>query len=182
MKVTILNGEPTAGSGFDAWVHEVAARARDAHEVQLLELRDLELKGCSGCFGCWVRTPGECVKRDDSALICRAAVGSDLLVLASPLVMGFTTSLLKSAADQLIPILHPYIVIEGGEMHHRARYEHYPQIALLLGQDPGGNAEDLEITTRMWARMARNMKSRLVFSAVAGRTPEEVAYDLAAAA
>ena len=78
MKITILNGEPETGSGFDRWVRRVADEACAAgHEVRLLQLRDLDLKGCSGCFGCWVKTPGECVKRDESALVCRAALDSD---------------------------------------------------------------------------------------------------------
>ena len=96
--------------------------------------------------------------------------------------MGFTTALLKRAADQMLPLIHPYFVIEGGEMHHRARYNRYPLMGLLLGPGPDTHDEDIAITERMWSRMARNMKSRLVFTAVADRVPEEVAHDLAAAA
>jgi multimeric flavodoxin WrbA len=183
MKITILNGEPDARSAFDLYVHGLAERAAAAgHDAQLLELRDLDLKGCSGCWGCWVKTPGECAKRDDSEVICRAALASDLVVLASPVVMGFTTALLKRAADQMIPLLHPYFEIEGGEMHHRARYGRYPLMALIMGPGPDTDPEDFEITEQMWARMARNMKSRLVFTAIADKAPEEVADDLAAAA
>jgi multimeric flavodoxin WrbA len=183
MKVTILNGEPDAGTEFDRYVQAAADNARAAgHEVSLLDLRDLDLKGCSGCFGCWVKTPGECAKRDDSALVCRAAIASDLILLASPVVMGFTTALLKRAADQMIPLLHPYFVVEGGEMHHRARYGRYPRMALLLGPGPDTDVEDLSITEAMWARMARNMKSRLTFTVIADSTPTEVAHELAAVA
>ncbi len=126
-----------------------------------------------------MKTPGECVKRDDSATVCRAAINADLLLLASPMKMGFTTALLKRAADQMIPLIHPYFVVEGGEVHHRARYAHYPEFGLLLGADADTDAEDIEITTTMWSRMARNMKSRLAFTAVANRSAEEVADELA---
>jgi hypothetical protein len=183
MKLTILNGEPDAGTWFDGYVRAVAEQARAAgQEVRLLDLRDLDLKGCSGCWGCWVKTPGQCAKRDDSALICRSVIESDLVLLASPMVMGFTTALLKRAADQMIPLIHPYIVIEDGEMHHRPRYGRYPLMALLLASDPDTDIEDLAITEHMWARMARNMKSRLTFTTVADRTPKEVADELATAA
>ena len=183
MRITILNGEPDAGTDFDLYVRSVAVGAgARGHDVQLLDLRDLDLKGCSGCWGCWVKTPGECAKRDDSAVVCRAVIASDLVLLASPMVMGFTTALLKRAADQMIPLLHPYLVIEGGEMHHRARYTRYPLMALLLSPSPDTDAEDLSITEHLWARMARNMKSRLTFTAVADRAPEEVVDELAAAA
>jgi NADPH-dependent FMN reductase len=183
MKITILNGEPDAGSHFDAYVGRVAAlAAATGDNVRVLHLRELDLKGCSGCWGCWVKTPGQCAKRDDSEAVCRAVLQSDLLVLASPIVMGFTTALLKRAADQMIPLVHPYLVMEGGEMHHRPRYSRYPLMALLLGPGLDCDSEDLEITTAIWARTARNMKSRLVHVAVAERAPEEVADELVAAA
>ncbi len=180
MRIVILNGEPDPASAFEAYLCELKHRlVAMGHETTKLDLAALDLKGCSGCFGCWVKTPGECVKRDDSATVCRAAINADLLLLASPMTMGFTTALLKRAADQMIPLVHPYFVVEGGEVHHRARYAHYPEFGLLLGADSDTDAEDIEITTTMWGRMARDMKSRLAFTAVADRSAEEVADELA---
>jgi multimeric flavodoxin WrbA len=183
MKITILNGEPAAGSAFDAYLIEYADRlAGNGHEVTRLDLRVLELKGCSGCWGCWVKTPGECVKRDDSARVCRAVIGSDLTVLASPVRMGFTSSLLKRAADQMIPLVHPYLVIENGEMHHRPRYERYPLMGLLLAPSADTDADDIDITRHMWSRMARNLKSSLSFTVIATTPAKEAADELVAVA
>jgi hypothetical protein len=183
MKITILNGEPDDAAAFESYVRDFAGRLSVAgNEVRTLDLRDMDIKGCSGCWDCWVRTPGECAKRDDSEIVCRAVIGSDLVVLASPMIMGFTSALLKRGIDQFIPLIHPYIVIEGGEMHHRARYDRYPTFGLLLGAGADTDAEDIAITERMWSRMARNAKSRLVFTAVADRSAEEVADELAAVA
>ncbi|MGA3009299.1 MAG: NAD(P)H-dependent oxidoreductase [Terracidiphilus sp.] len=180
MRIAIFNGDPNLASGFQNYLHTVTNRLMDSgHSVTQLDLAKLDLKGCSGCFGCWVKTPGRCAKRDDSELVCRAAIGADLVLLASPLVMGFTTELLKRAADQMIQIIHPYFVIQGGEAHHRARYAHYPKFGLLLGAGSDSDAEDVEITTAMWRRMARNMKSSMVFTAVASPAPEEVADEIA---
>jgi len=180
MHITILNGEPDPASAFHECVHEIARRLTAlGHAVTALDLAQLDLKGCSGCFGCWVKTPGECAKRDDSATVCRAAINADLLLLASPLVMGFTTALLKRAVDQMIPLIHPYFVIEGGEVHHRARYARYPLFGLLLGAGTDSDTEDIEITTAMWQRMARNLKSHMAFTAVASRAAEEVADEIA---
>jgi multimeric flavodoxin WrbA len=180
MLITILNGDPDPASAFQRYVQQVAGQLADSgHTVTTLNLRDLDLKGCSGCFGCWVKTPGECVKRDGSALVCRAVIDSSLTVLASPIVMGFTTALLKRATDQMIPLIHPYFVVQGGEMHHRARYAKYPALGLLLGAGSDCDAEDIEITTALWKRTARNLKFRTVFTAVANRSAKEVADELA---
>jgi len=183
MRITILNGEPDSTSAFQKYLRDLALRLADlGHTVTPFNLAELNLKGCSGCFGCWVKTPGECAKRDDSAQVCRSAIGADLLLMASPLVMGFTTALLKRAADQMIPLIHPYFVMEGGEVHHRARYERYPKFGLLLGAGGDSDAEDIEITIAIWTRMARNLKSSMVFTAVTDRSAQEVAHEIALAA
>jgi hypothetical protein len=183
MRITIVNGDPVSGSGFDSYVGGVTGRLLAAgHEVVRLDLRDMDIRGCTGCWGCWVKTPGECVARDESADVCRAVIGADLALFASPMRMGFTTALLKRATDKLIPLIHPYITIEGGEMHHLPRYERYPSLGLLLGAGPDTDDEDIEITRGMWERTARNIKSRLAFVALADRPFEEVADELAAVA
>jgi len=183
MRITILNGEPDGASAFEGFVHAYhECLHAQGHDVTRFDLRNLDLKGCSGCWGCWVKTPGACVKRDDSAHVCQAVMGSDLTVLASPVAMGFTSSLLKTAADQMIPIVHPYLVIERGEMHHRPRYERYPQMGLLIAPSGDTDAEDLEITAHLWARMARNMKTSLAFTTIATGTVKEAIDELAAVA
>jgi multimeric flavodoxin WrbA len=182
-RITILNGDPDPGSAFQAYLRDLAGHLRaGGHQVTPLELRDLHLAGCCGCWGCWVRTPGQCVRGDDSALVCRTVLGGDLLLLASPVTMGFTTSLLKRALDQMIPVVHPHFVMEGGELHHRARYAAYPVFALLLAPGPDTDAEDLRLTTAIWARTSRNLKSTLAFTAVADRPAQELAHALVAAA
>jgi multimeric flavodoxin WrbA len=183
MRIAILNGDPDSDSEFGKCVHSVArCLAASGHEVTTLDLVELDLKGCCGCWGCWVKTPGECARRDGSAEVCRAAISADLLVLASPITMGFTSALLKRAADQMIPLLHPYITLRGGEMHHRPRYGKYPALGLLLGAGADCDAEDVEITTAIWERTARNFVSRVVCTAVANRPAEEIANDFASAA
>jgi len=183
MRITILNGEPNPTAAFDAYQKLLAERLKALrHVVETLELRTLQLKGCSGCFNCWLRTPGECCKSDDSATICRAVINSDLVLFASPIVMGFTSALLKRAADQMVPLVHPYLAVQGGEVHHRARYARYPKLGLLLGAGHDTDAEDIEITTAIWSRTARNLKSTLSFVAVADRDAQEVADELALAA
>ena len=180
MRIVILNGEPNSQSEFEQYLQRLSGRLADSgHQVNLLRLRGLDLKGCTGCFGCWVKTPGECVRHDDSEKVCRAAINADLLLLASPLVMGFTTALLKRAFDQMICLLHPYFMIEDGEMHHRPRYQNYPAFGLLLGAEADTDAEDIEIVTTMWKRTARNLKSTVVFTAVVDRTTNRTAEEVA---
>ena len=180
MNICILNGNPQAGAnGFDAYLqHLSGALGARGHSAEELVLRDLEIRSCQGCFGCWLKTPGECVLADDGARVCRAVLRSNLLVLASPLIMGFVSARLKLCLDRLIPIIHPYITLVRGECHHRARYDRYPQIALLTAPEEGGAPEDLEITAAIVASTALNMKSRLALVKTTEDDAEEAADEL----
>jgi multimeric flavodoxin WrbA len=183
MRIVIVNGEPDAASAFDGYVHSLVSRlAERDNDVRELTLRDMDLRGCTGCFGCWVKTPGECVQHDAGAGLCRTVINSDLVVFAAPMSMGYPSALVKRAAERLIPLLHPYIEIEAGEMHHRKRYDRYPDVALIVSAGSDTDAEDLELTRDLWGRIARNFKSRLAFFAVADRSSKEVADELVAAA
>jgi hypothetical protein len=183
MRIAILNGEPEAGTRFDDYVGAIAAELESCgDDVARLDLREMDIRHCTGCWGCWVKTPGECVARDHSARVCREVANSDLVVFASPLVMGFPTALTKRTMDKLIPLVHPYIVIDHAEMHHRARYARYPELGLIVGREEDTDDEDLEIVFGTWERLSRNFKSRLAFTLVADEPAEEVADVVTAAA
>jgi hypothetical protein len=180
MNITILNGNPAPeNAAFDRYVGGlVEALQSSRHAVTLLQLRDMEIHYCTGCWGCWVKTPGECVAKDDSAKVCRAAIQSDLLLHASPVIMGFYSALLKKATDKMIPLVHPYVTADQGEAHHRARYDQYPLFGLLLQQEAGTDDEDIEIIREVHSRTALNIKTRLAFTHTTDDPIEEVAREI----
>ncbi len=103
--------------------------------------------------------------RDDSALVCRAVINSDLTIFASPVIMGYTSALLKKAQDRLLPLLRPYLEVHQGEMHHRARYDRRPRLALLVEPEPDTDAEDIAIIIEgVYRRNAINLQSSLAFA------------------
>jgi multimeric flavodoxin WrbA len=180
MRVCILNGNP--GRENDALETWLAALERSLDSrgdaVRRLDLRELQVRYCTGCWGCWVKTPGECVARDDSALVCREVIHSDLTLFASPVLMGFPSALLKKVQDKLIPLIHPYIQLVHGECHHQARYERYPKMGLVLHAAEDTDEEDLRLVSGMYARTALNLKSRLVLERTTQDRAEEVADEI----
>lgn len=164
MKITILNGNPMP-SKFDAYLADLknTLHARGATVTQL-DLRDLKIRYCIGCFGCWVKTPGVCSSKDESCQVRRAVIQSDFTLWASPLRMGFPSALLKTTLDKSIPLLHPYIEVVRGEAHHRKRYKRYPRLGLLLQREVDTDSHDLEIVTATFSRTALNLRSQLEFS------------------
>lgn len=164
MNITILNGNPQP-SAFDQYLAQVQfAIESGGHGVTRLDLRDLSLRYCVGCWGCWAKTPGECSSQDASLIIDRAVINSDFTLWAAPLKMGYPSALLKMAMDKHIPLIHPYMVVDQGEAHHLKRYPRYPRLGLLLEKEADTDERDLQIVTDLYCRTALNMKTHLEFS------------------
>ena len=165
MKITLLNGNPGL-SPFDAYLQDVQKiLEKTGNTVTRIDLRDLSLRYCIGCWGCWVKTPGQCSNTDATCLAMdRAVINVDFVLWAAPLKMGFPSSLLKMALDKHLPLIHPYTLVDHGEAHHRKRYAHYPRIGLLLEKEPGTDERDLQIVSDICCRTALNFKTRLEFS------------------
>ncbi len=177
MRILILDGNPEAQDAeFGAYLHSLQTEIKSrGHEVRIQILRDMDIRYCTGCWGCWAKTPGKCVFPDESYDVCREYIHADFVLMASPVVMGFSSALLKKTQDRLIPLLHPYFDIVQGETHHHARYEAYPRLGLLLKRSPETDGEDLEIITDMFSRFALNFKTDLVFSGELDQEVREVA-------
>jgi multimeric flavodoxin WrbA len=176
MKITILNGNP-ATSSFDTTLAQLgAALQAEGHSLTQLDLRELPLRYCIGCWSCWVRTPGQCSNGDTASLAMdRAVINADFVLWAAPLKMGFPSSLLKMALDKHLPLIHPYTLVDQGEAHHCKRYAHYPRIGLLLEKEPGTDERDLQIVSDMCCRTALNLKTRLEFSLTSETPVQELA-------
>jgi multimeric flavodoxin WrbA len=175
MKITILNGNPQPSS-FDTRLAKLEnALQSGEHNVSRLNLREMPLRYCVGCFGCWVKTPGECVARDASHDLDRAVIHSDFVLWATPLKMGFPSALLKMALDKHLPLIHPYMEMDQGEVHHLRRYPRSPRLGLLVAQEASTDERDLQITTDILTRTALNFKTRLEFALTSVAPVEEIA-------
>ncbi len=164
MKITILNGNPQP-SALDDYLSGLATSLEaDGHDVAQLDLRSMPLRYCIGCWGCWVKTPGECVARDASLEMDRAVINAEFVLWAAPLKMGFPSELLKRAQDKHLPLIHPYMVVDQGEAHHLKRYDRSPRLGLLLEKEADTDARDLQIVSDIYCRTALNFKTRLEFA------------------
>lgn len=178
MKISILNGNASPeNQRFDNYLSKLSETwISEGHQITQLDLRAMKINYCVGCWNCWVKTPGECSSNDQSLEVCRTVINSDLTLWASPITMGFPSALLKKVTDKLIPLVHPYIVVDQGEAHHLARYDHYPQFGLLLERNPDTDQEDIEIITEIFSRTALNMKSKLAFTKLVYAPLSEVTH------
>ena len=165
MKITILNGDMNVNNAsFTNVLHKLVEELAKVHNVEIFDLNKLTLHSCQGCWTCWVKTPGICSIKDDAPRIFEAVINADIFIFASPLMAGFTSSILKIITDRLIVLLHPYIQLRQGESHHNKRYKHYPKFGLLIEKEKDTDQEDLNILNDIYDRFAINFHSKRLFT------------------
>ncbi len=163
--ILILNGNPDkTNDAFDNYLNNLQTLLEnDNFQVKNYLLREMNLKYCLGCWNCWLKTPGQCTIMDSSKFICREYINADFVLFASPLIMGFTSALLKKMTDKFVQLLHPYIRLVEDEVHHMKRYEKYPPIGLIYEREEDTNDEDIDILKHIYSRNAINLNTKIYF-------------------
>jgi hypothetical protein len=178
MNIVVLNGVPdgyiSKMNGYVEGLVEVLITR--GHRVNEFRLNEMKIKYCTGCFGCFVRTPGLCLIKDDAEEVCREYIQSDFAIMASPVITGFTSALLKRAQDRLIPAILPFVEVIKGEFHHPARYDRLPRLGLLLERGDDTDDEDIDIIESIYKRIVINLHSELVFTRLTDEPIEEVCH------
>lgn len=91
---------------------------------------------CRGCFGCWVKTPGQCVLNDGYGEIGKKLSECDSLIMVSKLTYGSYSPFVKNVLDRSISYVHPYFRIYKNKMHHRKRYNNVLSLSAYFYSDP----------------------------------------------
>jgi hypothetical protein len=184
MHLLIMNGNPSpANRAWEEWLRTFSATlAAGDGTVIVKRLANLDIKPCTGCWSCWWATPGLCSRKDDMTAVYPEILAADILVWASPLVLGNVSALTKIAQDRFIPLLHPYIEMVEGESHHRRRYRKNIDMGVILGPQPDDTEEDIRIVGRLHERLARNGRGELKFVLTTSMPPEQAAGRICASA
>ena len=157
MQTVILDG----ARGGDLKVDEVsvvlASALQSLGSVEVLKLREIKIADCLGCFGCWVKSPGQCVIDDAARDIAEKLSSADLKVYLTPIVFGGYSYELKKAVDrQICNVLPFFIKAKGNEAHHPPRYEKKSSL-IGIGVLPKPDVESETIFKTLIERNSINM-------------------------
>lgn len=123
--------------------------------IKFIDLSALKIANCIGCYGCWTKTPGKCVIRDDAVKVYPCIAKSDTLLYISKVKYGSYDTVMKTMLERAIPVQQAFIRLLDGEAHHVQR-DVALKNATIIGY---GSIDDKEkdIFRRLVARNARNM-------------------------
>lgn len=164
MKITAFNGSPKAERGNTHVI--VEAFLGGAHEagadVETVFIAKKKIKPCTGCYACWMKTPGKCAQNDDMEELLGTFVSSDIVVFATPLYVDNVSGLMKNFLDRLIPIADPHWEKdENGESRHLRRHEKPTRFAVISNCGFPEQSQ-FQVLRLYFRRVARNMSGALV--------------------
>ena len=106
MRILVLNGSPHPEGATSDMVNAFARGAEEAgHEVKIIHVTPLNVRGCLGCDYCRNVEKGICCQKDDMQKINLEILASDMILFASP-IYYFTLS------AQLQAVIHRTYAID----------------------------------------------------------------------
>lgn len=101
MKVIAFNGSPRKKGNTQFLLETVLKGAQSkGAETRLINLNELNIKGCQGCEAC-KKDLGNCVQKDDLSPLLREMAECDAIVLGTPVYYYQVTSQFKALVDRL---------------------------------------------------------------------------------
>ncbi len=124
MHIVAINGGPRKGKISKTTMmleSFISGCKQEGASVELINLREKDIKMCTGCYSCWIKTPGQCALKDDMKEILSALEQADLEIWATPLYFFGPTAMFKNFLDRSIPMAEPFIVEKDGLCSHPLR-------------------------------------------------------------
>lgn len=100
--VVIISSTPRVNGNSEILANEFARGAKDAgHCVEVVYLRDYNLKYCNGCYAC--EKIGKCIHNDGMNALGEKLLNANVIVFATPVYFYSMSGQLKVFIDRLVP-------------------------------------------------------------------------------
>ena len=110
MYVPAINGSPRKNSTTAKLLKKaLEGAASQGAEVEFIQLNQLSIKGCQGCFACKKRggkSYGRCAQKDDMTPLYEKLEQAKAFFLGSPIYFGTITASAKAFVERLYPYLN----------------------------------------------------------------------------
>lgn len=123
--------------------------------IKYIDLSELKIANCIGCFGCWTKTPGKCVIRDDAVKVYPAVAESEKIIYVSHIRYGSYDTAMKTMLERTVPVQTAFIRLYNGETHHVQRSV-APKKAVIVAYGDISD-EEKKIFKKLIERNSHNM-------------------------
>ena len=155
MKILVLNGSPKKKSDTMRLTRAfLEGMDKDKkHEVRIVDVIDMNIAPCRGCFLCWQKKDCHCVIDDDQNTILDLYKEADIIIWSFPLYSYAMPSHLKAVLDRTLPLTSMTMVrLDDGTVRHETVVDFSKKHTLVISgcgfPDWNGNFEGLRIMCR----------------------------------
>jgi len=157
MKITIMNGANKVDYPKEYQnLLDIDNGLGGENQITQFDIKDLDIKPCTGCWTCWIKDPGTCIHKDDMVDIYKSVNQSDLLLIVSTIRAGFLDSDVKKVVERQFALLLPYMTNVNDEFHHIPRYDKQPKLGLVIVGEENNDIEQSDILKEYIYRLSLN--------------------------
>ena len=126
MRLLIINGSPKGRKSntyklTKSFIDGISGRADT--ECDEILVRDKSIGTCIGCFGCWNKTPGVCVIKDDMKEVLDKILWADIIIWSFGLYYFNVPGKMKMLIDRQLPLALPFMLSESESGGHPMRFD-----------------------------------------------------------
>ena len=126
MKILIINGSPKGKRSntyklTNAFINGISEKTEVEYEEVIV--KDKNISTCIGCFGCWNKTPGVCVIKDDMKEVLDKILWADIVIWSFGLYYFNVPGRMKMLIDRQLPLALPFMVSESESGGHPMRFD-----------------------------------------------------------
>lgn len=163
MKVLMINGSSNKkGCTYTALQEVASTLEKEGVEVEIIQLGNLSLRDCSGCFGC--KDTDKCVFEDLVNEVIEKAKSCDGFIFGTPVYYAHPTGRILSFLDRAF--------FAG----HKA-FEYKPGASVIIARRAGTTAS-FDVMNKYFTINNMPIVSSQYWNNVYGLVPEDVQYDL----
>ena len=132
MNILAINGSPK-GKRSNTWrltsafLDGITSQEESIREqtpaIETLNVSNLDIKPCLGCFSCWSKTPGACCIHDDMQAVIEKILWADIIIWSFPLYYFGLPGPLKNLIDRQLPMSLPFMSAGTESGGHPSRYD-----------------------------------------------------------
>ncbi len=110
MKILTILGSPKMEGNTAGALAMLERELGDAHEIDRVNLPELDVSGCQGCYACQ-ENPDEasCVQRDGATDVLKRIVEADAVVYAAPLYMWGMPAKIHALLERHLSLVTGYM-------------------------------------------------------------------------
>ena len=129
MNILVINGSPKGERSntlrlTDAFLEGICCGKKDSTpNIEKLNIAQMDINSCLGCFSCWKTTPGKCCIQDDMQTILEKILWADLTIWSFPLYYFGLPGKLKTVIDRQLPLSLPFMSADAEGGGHPSRYD-----------------------------------------------------------